>query len=217
MSNKHSTVFSTISTLANLARNRTVSAVDTIIALSEGKIVSVIGRITEVDDSRMVIYTQDKTIQKFHVVLTDHTGSIKVTIWDRTEYFENFHLGDVIELHDVIAKLCREAFNEYGPISLTFNRGSRIGLLLECAVQSDVTKYPRATNRIPRPQTVSSAPSCSYPPPIKKRPHEEDACPARCDAPSKPFCLLTGKPHAAHSTNSTAGKPYGSETGPLHM
>ena len=100
----------------------------TISTLTEGKLTSVVGRITEVDDRPASISTQDgKIIQIFHVVFTDKTGSIQATMWDRTADFRNFRLGDVVEIQNVVAKICRENFQEYGPISINFGRASRIG------------------------------------------------------------------------------------------
>ena len=192
----------------------------TISTLTEGKLTSVVGRITEVDDRPASISTQDgKIIQIFHVVFTDKTGSIQATMWDRTADFRNFRLGDVVEIQNVVAKICGENFQEYGPISINFGRASRIGPLLGSAVQGDIVRFPRTSIRVPRLPSTSPAPS-SLATPVKKRAREEGTCPAGCDSPSKPFCSLSGKPHAARCDvcqQLTAGYPFCPETGLQHV
>lgn len=194
----------------------------TISTLTVGRIPSVLGRITEVDDQTMTIYTEyGKLMHIFHVVFTDKTGSIQATMWDRTADFRNFLLGEVVEVQNVVAKICHEAFQEFSKIALNFSPSSRIGPPLGNAQQVDYISFPRASIRISR--TPPSAPLCSSIDNLgtaEKRPREETNCPAGCDSPSKPFCSLTGKPHSLLCNvcmQSTAGKPFCSDNGLPHV
>ena len=175
--------------------------------LSEGNVASIIGRITEVDDRPMTITTQDgKVILTHHVVLTDATRSIQMTMWDRTAEFENFRLGDVVVVEDVTARSCEVHFKEYGDLALIFSRGSRIGPPVHASAQGDERLFPRASIRsVIRPT---------------KREQEFDVCRSGCEAPTKPFCARTGKPHAFRCNicrETAASHPFCPDTGLPHV
>ena len=200
----------------------TTSIADAIAALLEGKVVSVIGRITEVDDRPIHICTSvGKIIPIYHVVMTDKSGSVQATMWDRTADFKNFRLGDVVELQNVTVKPCREAFQEYGTVAINFGRASRIGPALKHAAQDDFTKYPRASIRF---QRTTPSPSVRTPSttntPVKRPRNEGEQCQWGCYTPSKPFCAVNGKPHTARCDfcgEQLATRPFCPDTGLPHV
>ena len=199
---------------------------NTIASLTEGKVTSITGRITEVDERPISISLQDgKIVSIYHVTITDATMSTQATVWDRNADFVNFRLGDVVTMENVTAKPCKEGFTEYGPLALNFGRTSRIGPPVSAIAQGDVARFPKVSKRQPKPtpamtrSTPASQSSVAVRTPVKRVREEED-CVDGCATPQKPFCSKTGKPHGRRCDlcrENFATHPFCAETGLPHV
>ena len=188
-----------------------------------GAVITLQGRITRVDRDP----ESDTIVSTDCFFLTDGTRTARILMLDPQAFV--LRVGSDIMVHRILCTRTSATSMLHlfasSDTTITVSSAPRNGPLLGNGAQGDDVRSPRASISAPhtspeRLPSTSAAPSASLATPVKKRAREDNTCPAGCDAPSKPFCCLTGRPHAARCDvclQLTAGKPFCPETGIQHL
>ena len=167
------------------------------------------GRVTSVDanPTTVAVGREGRVTPLFHFGVTDASGTIQGTAWDRNQEHRRIRIGAVVVVRGVVAKLCRAGFDDYHACSFNFGRQS----VLEIEDEDDTTLPLRER---PRPANELLLDGATAP----KR-HREPSSERCCPDPSEPFCSSTGRPHdpvCPMCGSKVAKKPFCPKTGLRH-
>jgi len=164
-------------------------SIDAIIDIQPGRCV-IRGRVTSLDDkpSTVAVGKEGRITPLFHFGLTDATGTIQGTAWDRNAEHKLLRVGMVVVIRNVVVKACRQGFTDYSDYSFNFSKQS----VLEVVAEDDPT--------LPRREKVRPLSSLSDEAGTPAKRTRLDLSqmqvePGCCETPSEPFCSTTGKPH----------------------
>ena len=187
-----------------------MSTTDLIVDIQPGPC-AIRGRLTSLDDkpSTVAVGKDGRVTPLFHFGLTDATGTIHGTAWDRNAEHRQLRVGQVVTVRNVVVKPCRPGFTDYHDFCFNFSKQSLIDV-----ETSDDTSLPHRA----RPRVITldvSHPSKRSRSPLT--PHDSTApC---CMDMGEPFCSATGLPHPTSCDMcgaTSAKKPFCPKTGLRH-